>query len=277
MTTFTRWAGFEGEWPRHERRGRAAAFVPWFRADWRDVLFVHYAIDPGILRPRTPFALDLFEGRAWVSLVAFTQTGLRPAVGGKMSAALMWPVAAHTFLNLRTYVRVDGRPAIQFLAEWIPNRLAMLVGPRLYGLPFRLGWLDYRNDRRDVTADGDAFRLTASAGTGVHTAEDESLDEFLLERYAAVTWRQRRGRKFDIEHAPWVWRRAAIGVEDDTLVRRAAPWFSAARPVCAHVSAGVTDVGIGGPEGVVVHAEHGQTSLPMAPKSGGGGASFFGR
>jgi uncharacterized protein YqjF (DUF2071 family) len=254
MTTFTHVAGIGQEWPVHDwRRRRApAAFTPWFRADWRDVLFVHYSIDPAVLRTQAPFALDLFEGRAWVSLVAFTQVGMRPAAGGAIGAAVMRPVATHAFLNLRTYVRVGGRPAIQFLSEWIPNRLAMLVGPRLYGLPFRAGRLAYRNGRRDVTANGDAFRLSESAGATGQEAEGGSLDEFLLERYTAVTWRQRRGRRFDIEHAPWAWRRAAVRVEDDTLVRRAAPWFAAARAECAHVSEGVCDVGIGGPRRATV-------------------------
>jgi len=127
----------------------------------------------------------------------------------------------------------------------------MLVGPQLYGLPFRPGRLDYRHDRRDVTAGGDAFRLTESAGATVQQAELGSLDAFLLERYTAATWRERRGRRFDIEHAPWRWRRAGVAVEDDSLIRWAAPWFAAARPVCAHASEGVFDVGIGGPEHVI--------------------------
>lgn len=253
MTTFTHAAGTGRAWPVRDRRlPRPAALVPWFRADWRDVLFVHYSIDPAVLRPWTPFALDLFEGRAWASLVAFTQVGMRPAVGGRIGAALMRPVATHAFLNLRTYVRAEGRAAIQFLAEWIPNRLAMVVGPRLYGLPFRFGRLDYRNGRRDVTAEGGALRLSASEGATVHEATRGSIEEFVLERYTAVTWRQRRGRRFDIEHAPWAWRRAAVRVEDDSLVRGAAAWFAGARAECAHVSEGVCDVAIGGPGRVPV-------------------------
>src|SRR5690348_14618988 len=97
--------------PGDDRRP-AATFRPWFRADWRDVLFVHYAIDPALLQPHVPFELDRFDGQAWVSLVAFTQAGLRPAIGGIVGVTVMRPVATHEFLNLRTYVRVDGRPAI---------------------------------------------------------------------------------------------------------------------------------------------------------------------
>src|SRR5258706_16407793 len=101
-------------------------FRPLFRADWRDVLFVHYSIDPAILGPHVPFELDLFDGRAWVSIVAFTQARFRPAWGGRLAEWLMRPVATHGFLNLRTYVRgggAGGGRAIYFISEWIPNRL----------------------------------------------------------------------------------------------------------------------------------------------------------
>ena len=46
--------------------------APWLVAmDWRDALFVHYSIDPATLGPHVPLELDLFDGRAFVSLVAF--------------------------------------------------------------------------------------------------------------------------------------------------------------------------------------------------------------
>src|SRR3954465_14836911 len=102
---------------------------PWFRADWRDALFVPYAIAPPPPQPHVPFDLDLHDGLAWVSLVAFTQTRLRPAIGGRLAALATAPAAPHAFLNLRTYVRAHGHPAICFLAEWIPNPLARLLGP----------------------------------------------------------------------------------------------------------------------------------------------------
>ena len=58
------------------------------------------------------------------------------------------PLARHEFLNLRTYVRHGDVRGIYFLAEWIPNYLASLIGPRTYGLPYRLGELTYANDIR---------------------------------------------------------------------------------------------------------------------------------
>jgi uncharacterized protein YqjF (DUF2071 family) len=168
----------------------------------------------------------------------------------------MRPVARHEFLNLRTYVRAGDRRAILFLAEWIPNRLAMLVGPWLYGLPCRLGTLDYRNHRRDVRAGGAGLHLSATPALGrTRTVTADSVEHFLLERYTALTCRFGRGRRFDIAHDPWTWRPAPVRVEDDSLIRQTAPWFAAARPVCAHWSEGVFDVAIGGPQSARLRPE----------------------
>ena len=128
----------------------APEFKTLLLADWRDVTFIHYAIDPALLQPHVPFELDLYAGQAWVSLVTCTQARLRPALGGRLTAWTMRPVATHPFLNLRTYVRAHGHRAIYFLAEWIPNPLSCLVGPRLYGLPFHLARLAYEHNHRLV-------------------------------------------------------------------------------------------------------------------------------
>jgi uncharacterized protein YqjF (DUF2071 family) len=226
-----------------------ASFRPWFRADWTDALFVHYSIDPAVLQPHVPFDLDLFDGHAYVSLVAFTQSRLHPAIGGWLTAWTMAPIAHHAFLNLRTYVRTPAHAGIMFLAEWIPNRLALLVGPHLYGLPFRRGRLDYRADTRHVAAGEQALQLDVR-GTVNDAPRPDALDHFLLERYTAVTARKGRGRMFHIRHDPWEFERVNVDVADDALIRRAAPWFADAKLVRAHLSPGVFDVAIGGPNRV---------------------------
>ena len=105
-----------------------------FRCAWERVLFIHYEVDPVALQPQVPFPLETFRGRAYVSLVAFTLRGLRFKWGP--------PLATHGFLNVRTYLPGRG---IYFLAEWLPHPLCVFLGPRLYGLPYRLGRLDYRH------------------------------------------------------------------------------------------------------------------------------------
>lgn len=44
---------------------------PLFYANWDNVLFIHYEIEPDELQRCIPYPLDLYHGRAFVSLVAF--------------------------------------------------------------------------------------------------------------------------------------------------------------------------------------------------------------
>lgn len=229
---------------------------PLFIADWLDVIFVHFRVGAEAMQPLVPLPLDLHGGEAYVSLVAFTQSNLRPAMGGRLAALLAAPLAHHQFLNVRTYVRCGagagdddgaGGRGIFFLAEWIPNRLATFIGPRTYGLPYRLGRLSYRGMRRAIAAAGRRLTFEASA---CHAQPDPAFDDFLLERYTAYTLRGGMTRRFDVDHAPWPQRRVNVNLGESTLLPLSGAWFDGSRLVAAHYSPGVRDVIIGPPRRV---------------------------
>ena len=135
-------------WSQHERR-------PLLLSDWLEAVFIHYEIDARILQRAVPFELDQWEGKAWVSAVAFTMRRLRFARGGKISEWLCRPVATQHFLNLRTYVQDRGEPGIYFLAEWLSSGLSVCLGPPLYGLPARAARLPKRPGARQLARAGD--------------------------------------------------------------------------------------------------------------------------
>ena len=83
---------------------------PWVMSQtWHDLLFAHWPVDKEALRALVPsrFELDLFEGEAWVGVVPFHMTNVAP----RFVPALPW-VSAFPELNVRTYVRVDGKPGV---------------------------------------------------------------------------------------------------------------------------------------------------------------------
>jgi uncharacterized protein YqjF (DUF2071 family) len=237
---------------RLEREGGAL-----FVADWVRALFLHYAVPPAALQPFVPFPLDLRDGSAWVSLVSFTMVGMRPARGGRAAALATRPLATHGFLNVRTYVRHLGEPGIHFLAEWIPNRLAVLLGPPLFGLPYRLGRLEVRHDLEAGVLEGEvvpaglrgrlAYRAVPRPGARAAVSAPGSLAEFLCERYAAFTWTPGRVRLFRVWHPPWPLLPVDAEVEEDALSPATGAWARAARPVAADYSPGVAGVRIGPP------------------------------
>jgi uncharacterized protein YqjF (DUF2071 family) len=75
---------------------------PLFLAEWDRVLMIHFEVDLAALQSETPFAIDRRDGRAFVSLVAFTIRGMRLRCGGVLGRLLVAPIATHEFLNVRT-------------------------------------------------------------------------------------------------------------------------------------------------------------------------------
>jgi uncharacterized protein len=229
-----------------------------FRADWLRPAFVHFRLDAATLQPSVPFELDTFDGDAIVSLVAFTQSRLRPVVGGRLTELLSTPLATHEFLNLRSYVRHGNDRGIYFLAEWIPNRLAQLVGPAMYGLPYRLGRLNYDwNDSvNEMSATvraregGVQFEGRWSGAAALDVAREGSIEHFLVERYSAFTTRGTTKMRFDVDHVPWPIASMDVTIQDLSLVRSALPQLRAADLIGAHHSPGVHDVLISAPKNV---------------------------
>jgi len=137
---------------------------PLFIADWDRALMIHFEVDPEELQRAVPFELDLWEDRAYVSLVAFTMSGMRPRLGGRLLGWILRPIATHDFLNVRTYVRCGDETGIYFLAEWLANRLSVALGPRAFGLPYRYGKLNYRHESPSGLLEG---RVTDPAGSAL--------------------------------------------------------------------------------------------------------------
>jgi hypothetical protein len=225
-------------------------------ADWLRALFIHYEVEPSVLQPAVPFALDLLEGRAFVSVVAFTMERLRPGIGGRLSQWLFRPLATTRFLNVRTYVRHDNEAGIYFIAEFISNALAVPLGPITYGLPYRLGRLRFAHTLcadgpgtggARVVARGRCFEAHWRGRQPFTPCEPGSLDEFLLERYTAFTAGRARLRQFRIWHEPWQQTPVAVEILDARLLNQTWPWFRHVRVAGAHFSPGATDVWMSGP------------------------------
>jgi uncharacterized protein YqjF (DUF2071 family) len=107
---------------------------PVMRQNWRDLLFVHWPIPCESLRPLipAPLELDLFEGTAYVGLIPFTMTGVRP-IGLPAVAGL----SSFHETNVRTYVHVGGRdPGVWFFNLEAANSIAVRLARRLFHLPY---------------------------------------------------------------------------------------------------------------------------------------------
>ena len=235
---------------------------PLFIGDWLRTLMIHYEVDPTALQQTVPFQLDLRDGRAFITVVAFTLNGMRPRFGDRTAARLLKPISTHHFLNVRTYVRVNCESGIYFLAEWLSNRLSVLFGPLAFGLPYRFGRIQYDHGWnlpspraltgrvKDKTANAFAYAASLSSEPQFRECKPDSLTEWLMERYAAFTKYGKLRRFFRVWHQPWLQTPADVRVTEQTLLDHNWPLFRDARIVGANFSPGVTDVWMGWPHRV---------------------------
>lgn len=226
---------------------------PLFLASWTRALFIHYEVDAEELQKVVPFELDLWEGKAIVSLVAFTIEEMRPYWGRGWTKWMLAPLATHDFLNVRTYVKYGDDRGIYFLREFLPNRLAVQLGPRTFGLPYKLGKTDYQHGGRElrgrVESERRELRYRGHITEPLAIAQEGTREEFLAERYSAFTNLDSRHPKrcFHVWHQPWKLAPVNLEIEEDELIRELDPWAKSARYAGASYSPGVHDVWMGWP------------------------------
>ena len=176
--------------------------TPWHWSQaWLDLLFAHWKTPAEALRPLVPPALevDTRGGAAWVSVVAFRLAQVRPrwlpAVG---------PLSHFVELNLRTYVRYQGEPAIYFLNIQAASRLVVQAARWLTPLPYTFATMTYNWRGAPAIFAGGGCRAEFTAAGPQSLAASGTDDEWLLERYALYV-AGARGRLFRtvVVHPCW--------------------------------------------------------------------------
>lgn len=165
---------------------------PWVMTQtWNTLLFAHWPLPPETLRPLLPAALtlDTYEGEAWLGVVPFQMTNVRPRLAPPVPGLSTFPE-----LNARTYVTLDGKPGVWFFSLDASNRIAVALARRLFRLPYyRARMSSRRSDEKQAIryhsarTHRDAPSATLDAlyrPTGpVSYAARGSLEEWLTERY----------------------------------------------------------------------------------------------
>lgn len=230
---------------------------PFWLCQWREVVFLHLETDSALLQQVVPFELDLLDGRAFVSLVAFTLKDMRPRFGGRFFQKLFQPFGTHRFLNIRTYVKYAGHTGIYFIAEYLDAPwLNQLLGPALYGLPFKVGKLEFAHgldtDRICGTVTGNDGVLAYAGSKTKPSASDDSdsgqraeLAMFLLERYRAFTNRNGGNGWFPVWHLPWHDEPIQAELVDESLLAGTGEWSRNTQLIAAHYSEGLNEVWMG--------------------------------
>jgi uncharacterized protein YqjF (DUF2071 family) len=230
---------------------RSTAHRPWPLPDrkwimfqrWNDLLFAHWALEPGQVRPLVPseLELDLFDGRAWVGIIPFWMSNVHlhglPALPGSGTFPEM---------NLRTYVRLPleargqskehpapgisvrdeiSKPGVYFFSLDAASLQAVLAARLSFGLPYfwskmslkRLAQdeIEYSSIRRQRPRPAEV--KVNYAPDGPLNAGKSELETFLTERYCLYVVRRGQVHRAQIHHLPWPLQPAEAEFHENTL------------------------------------------------------------
>jgi uncharacterized protein YqjF (DUF2071 family) len=181
---------------------------------WDDLLFLHWSCRSQDLRSHIPsqLSLDLYDGQAYISIIAFRMNAVRPAG----LSPLPW-LSYFYELNVRVYVR-DQRdePGVYFLSLDCNRTLAVWIARTFFNLPYQRAVMNFEVNRSgqedDQTEHAIACRRTACSDTAYYRWRVEgqqkpavpgSLDFFLTERYNFFTVRKHKLLRGQVHHAPY--------------------------------------------------------------------------
>ena len=197
---------------------------------WNDITWLHWPYDPEVVQAALPdgLRLDTHDGRAWVGLVPFAMTRLRPPGLPPVPWLTTFPE-----INVRTYVVApDGRRAVWFWSLDAPRGPAIAVARTLFGLPYywAAARIEREGDRVRYVSDRRRPHERASTDIDVQVGEAVAADEvtelehFLTARFGLVTVRRGRHLFGPVDHPRWPLRRAElIGLDDELVVAAGLP------------------------------------------------------
>jgi uncharacterized protein len=195
-------------------------------AEWRDLVMLNYEVDRALLEEYVPAGtvLDSFDGRTYVSLVAFQFRRT------KLLGTLAVPFHANfDEVNLRFYVRRNGgnedHRGVVFIAEIVPKRAVAKIARLAYGenyvcLPMR-HCVNMNGETKTAEyewkLDGAWCKIYAHASGAAARAEEGSLEQFITEHYWGYSAQPNGDSlEYHVSHEPWnVWTSTAAGFEGD--------------------------------------------------------------
>ncbi len=191
---------------------------------WHDLLFMHWCVPIEALRPLIPASLqiDTFEGNAWIAVVPFRMSGVRPRYLPSVPKLSAFPE-----LNVRTYVIRDGKPGVWFFSLDAGNALAVKIARAWFHLPYfhakmhcEANGSGIRYDSRRIHRNAPTATLTANYGPSgdVFEAQIGSLEYFLTARYCLYT-ADILGQLYcgEIEHAAWPLQPAKATIQQNSM------------------------------------------------------------
>lgn len=171
-----------------------------FYQEWNRVIFLHWQVELDELQKFVPkeIEIDLFEGKPWVSLVAFTMQKIRPR-----NLPHFKPISDFNEINIRTYVKSPSKSGVLFLSIEAGNHISCKIARMISKLPYRYAQVERENHSFRASNTDFNDQLSFSYRIGQQIKNKTKLDIWLTERYALIQDTEHTINTFDIHHSAW--------------------------------------------------------------------------
>ena len=171
-----------------------------FYQEWNNAIFLHWQVELSELEKFVPkeLEIDLFDGKPWISVVAFTMEKIRPKYLPSFP-----PISNFDEINIRTYVRSNDKTGVYFLSIEGGTNLSCKIAKGISELPYRFSEIKRtENQYRSYNSEyKDALDIQFTIGKEIK--EKTELDKWLTERYALFQDTKTSINEFEIHHLEW--------------------------------------------------------------------------
>ena len=189
--------------------------------EWNKLLFAHWRFSPDAVRELIPgeMELDLFDSSAWVAVVPFKMENVR---------FRYIPLKCDFLeLNVRTYVKYQGRPGVYFFSLDASMPLAVEAARLWFGLPYLhatmsakleneiVHYVSQRKDRRGNKAD---LKVRYHPKGKKLEVSNQSIENFLTERYCLFVRKGKNMLRGEIHHKKWSLTEAGAEFQENTML-----------------------------------------------------------
>jgi uncharacterized protein YqjF (DUF2071 family) len=168
--------------------------------EWNRAIFLHWEVELEQLKPFVPdeIEIDLFKGKPWISLVAFTMEKIRPRFLPPFS-----PISNFDEINIRTYVKSKNKTGVYFLSIEGGKKISCKIARSLSQLPYRYSKIKRSENSFQSINPKFNDQLSIQFNIVNQTIEKQEIDHWLTERYALYQDSNQHINEFEIHHLEW--------------------------------------------------------------------------
>lgn len=183
------------------------------KAKWEQLIMANYAVNPAVLAPFLParVTLDLFDGKAYVSLVGFLFKDTK-----LFNIPIPW-FGTFEEINLRFYVsRIENgkvKRGVVFINETIPYPVVAWVANKLYKEHYTVvktrhsieRGIDKKRINYEWLLNKKWNRIAVQAYNEAKVMETDSLQQFIFEHYYGYTKASEVStEEYRLQHPSWL-------------------------------------------------------------------------